>query len=138
MTDWLATHAVLVPSLALPLIKHGRDAAALARSEADLGLMVDAMRETLDGLPAVGKRIVPRSTFLMRSMPRFLLIAALCMVIPAKFMEVGGVWHVTQGLDEMNQLAVELGALVEKSGLPVPALRELLGMEIPETLRAVK
>jgi hypothetical protein len=55
-------------------------------------------------------------------------------VIPSKFMEVGGVWHVSQAPDEMNQLASELEVLVGKSGLPVPALRKLLEMDIPVTL----
>jgi 2-dehydropantoate 2-reductase len=133
--DWQATHAALVTSLAMPIMKYHLDAKALAKSWADLGLIVDAMRETLDVLQAVGYRITPRSTSTIQFIPRFLMMAGLRMVLPTRFIEIGAVWHVSQAPDEMNQLAKELGALVEKSGLPVSALRKLLGMNIPATLR---
>jgi ketopantoate reductase len=44
----------------------------------------------------------------------------------------------TQAPDEMNQLAAELEVLVKRSGLPVPALRELLDMKRPATLNKMK
>lgn len=126
MTDWLATHAALVPPIAIPIMKYHLDAHALAKSKTDLGLIVDAMRETLDVLQTVGYHIIPRSTSIIRYIPRFLLIELLRIAFPTKFMEVGAVWHVSQAVDEMNELAIELKVLVEKSGLPVPALREML------------
>ena len=131
ITDWLATHAALIPCFAKPIMKYNLDAKALAKSEADLCLIVDAMRETLDVLEAVGYRITPWTQSLVRFIPRFLLVAGLRMVLPTRFMEVGGVWHVSQAPDEMNQLATELEGLVVKSGLPVLALRKLLGIDIP-------
>jgi len=136
MADWQATHAAMVPCLALPLMKYHLDAAALAKSSADLGLMVDGMRETLDVLAAVGDHVVPRSTTIIRFIPRFVLVAVLRWVMPTRFMEVGGVWHVSQAPDEMEQLATELEELVEKSGLPVPALRRLLALNHPEPVLA--
>jgi len=129
IVDWQATHAALVPSVAMPIMKYHLDAKALAKSRADLRLMIDAMRETLDVLQKVGYRVIPRSTSAIRFIPRFLMIAGLRMVLPTRFAEIGAVWHVSQAPDEMNQLAMELGLLVGKSGLPVPALRELLGMK---------
>jgi 2-dehydropantoate 2-reductase len=130
IADWLATHAALVVPFAMPLLKYELDIRALARSTVDLGRMVDGLRQTLDVLQAVGVRITPRSTAIIRFMPRFLWIALLRLALPSRFVEVGGVWHVSQAPDEMHQFATELQALVEKSGLPVPALRELLAMKM--------
>jgi len=109
-------------------MKYHLDARALARSTADVGLMVDGLRQTLEVLSAAGVRVTPRATSIIRLIPRFLLIALLRQALPSRFVEVGGVWHVSQAPDEMHQLAAELQALVRSPGLPVPALRELLGM----------
>lgn len=138
ITDWLTTHAALVPCFAQMIMKHNLDAAALAESGHDVGLMVDAMRDTLDVLEATGCHITPASTASIRIIPRFVMVALLRMTLPSKFMTVGGVWHVSQAPDEMRQLAAELRALVVKSGLRAPALRELLGMASPATLRPAR
>ena len=129
--DWQATHAVGIPCLARPLMKYNLDTAALAKSKTDVGLMVDGLRESLDVLQTVGYHIVPRNQAIIRFIPRFLLVAGLRMMLPTRFIEMGGVWHVSQAPDEMDELAAELAVLVEKSGLPVPALRKLLAMNSP-------
>jgi hypothetical protein len=125
ISDELATHAALVAPLAHLLIKHGSDTYALARSPADLRPLVDAMRETLDVLRATGFKIIPSSTNMIKIIPRFIWVAVMRLVFSTKFGEVGAGWHCTQAPDEMHQLGVELMALVEKSGLPVPALRKV-------------
>jgi len=125
ISDYLATHAALVAPFARLLIKHGCDTYALARSTADLRLLVDALRETLDVLRATGFRIIPWGTNIVRIIPRFLLVAAWRPLLSTKFAEVGAGWHCSQAPDEMRQLGIELMALVEKSSLPVPAIRKL-------------
>jgi 2-dehydropantoate 2-reductase len=126
VTDYLATHAALVAPIAGLLMQRGYDRLSLARyTSDDLGLLVDALRETLDVLPAVGVRVTPRSIAILKIVPRFLLVAGFRALLPSKFMEVGGLYHISQAPDEMQQLGVELMALVEKSGFPVPALRKL-------------
>ena len=95
-------------------------------TNADLGLLVDAMREVLDVLPAVGFHVIPAGIIVLKIIPRFLLVAGLRALLPSKFMEVGGMYHLSQAPDEMRQLCMELMAMVEKSGLPVPALRSCL------------
>jgi len=44
----------------------------------------------------------------------------------SKLGQVGAGWHCSQAPDEMQQLADELMVMVEKSGLPVPAIRKVL------------
>jgi hypothetical protein len=39
------------------------------------------------------------------------------------------VYHISQAPDGMAQLAKEVKTLAQKSGLPVPAIRKVLGME---------
>jgi hypothetical protein len=129
ISDELATHAALVAPFAHLLIQHGCDTYALARSTADLGLLVDALRETLDVLRATGFKIIPSSTNIVRIIPRFVLVAALRTLLSTKFAEVGAGWHCSQAPDEMYQLGVELMALVEKSGLPAPAIRKLFAAD---------
>lgn len=130
IVDWQATHAGPIACLALPMMKYNLDMKALAKSRTDLGLMVDAMRETLDVLQALGYRITPPAVSVIRLIPRFLMIAFLQRVLPSRLMEIGAVWHVSQAPDEMIQLATEVETLVEKSGLPVPSLRKLLRMRL--------
>ena len=131
--DFLMSHGVGVPLFAKLTIKHGYETRALAKSTADLKLLADAMRESFSALRALGYRIVPMSLYLVKTLPRFVLVAGLRMLFSSKLGEVGGGYHVSQAPDEMNYLAQELEALVEKSGLPAPAIRKVLSIEQSST-----
>ena len=129
ISDYLATHAALVAPFAHLLIKHGCDTQDLAGSTADLRLLVDAWRETIDVLLATRFRIIPSSANMIRIIPRFVWVAALRSLLSTKFAEVGAGWHCSQAPDEMRQLGIELMALVEKSSLSVPAIRKLFALD---------
>ena len=126
MPDWLANHAAMVAPFAMLILKHGCDTRALARSKSDLRLLADAMRETLAVLRANGRRTVPRTQTVFVALPRFILVGLFRAFLSTRFAEIGGAWHCSQAPDEMNQLARELKELVARSGLPVPALRQIL------------
>ena len=127
ITDYLATHAAMVAPLAGFLIQRGYDPASHKRfSNADLDLLVYAMHEVLDVLPAVGFHIIPANMVVLKIIPRFLWVAGLRAMLPSKFMEVGGMYHISQAPDEMRQLCMELMALIERFGLPVAALRKCI------------
>jgi 2-dehydropantoate 2-reductase len=125
ISDYLAVHAAMVASVAQLIIKHGCDTYALARSTADLRLLVAALRETLAVLRADGVKIIPSNIKMLEIIPRFILVIAMRLLFSTKFAEVGAGWHCSQAPDEMHQLGIELMALVEKSGLPVPAIKKL-------------
>ncbi len=129
ISNYLTTHAALVALVAALIIKHGCDTYALGRSTADLRLLVDALRETLAVLRATGIKIIPPMVNMVRIIPRFVLVAAMRVFLSTKFAEVGGGWHCSQAPDEMRQLAMELQALVDRAGLPVPAIRKVLGQD---------
>ena len=129
MPDFWTNHSFIVPLVALPVMRHGGDLAALAASTEELRLIVDAVRQALGVLRALGHRIVPSSTGIVRIIPRFFIVMLFRRMLATKFVEVGLVWHTQQAPDEMMQLAEEAKALVAKSGLPVPAIRRVLEME---------
>ena len=126
ITDYLATHAAMVAPFAHLLIQHGCDNYALAHSDTDVPLLVDAMREVIPVLRANGFSIVPPSqAVFFGAIPKFILVPIFRLFLATRIAEVGGAWHCTQAPDEMRQLGIELMALVDKSGLPVPALRKI-------------
>jgi 2-dehydropantoate 2-reductase len=126
--DFLMTHGVGVPLFAKLVLKYKFNIRALTRSTADLYLLVDAHRESLNVIQVLGYRIVPRSLYLIKILPRFILVAIYRALYSSKFGEVGGLYHVSQAPDEMNYLAQELEMLVEKSGLSSSAIRKVLSM----------
>lgn len=129
IVNHLATHAAFVAPCAALIIKHGCDTYALARSWADLRLLVDAMREAFQVLRATGFKISPPAANIIRIIPRFVWVAALRIFLATKFAEVGGGWHCSQTPDEMRHLGRELQALMDRAGLPVPALRKALAQD---------
>jgi 2-dehydropantoate 2-reductase len=126
MSDWLATHAALVAPFAVLAMKHGCNTYELAKATDDLRLLAGAMRETVQVLRALGRHVIPRSSAVIGSLPRFILVALFRVFLPTKTAEIGGGWHCSQAPDEMHQLAAELKVLMQKSGLAVPALRAVL------------
>jgi len=129
ISDYLATHAALVAVLANFAIQRGYDVETIARyTAADYRLLVDALRETLDVLRAIKHRITPPGTIIIKMIPRFVLVAILRAGLNSKYAGVAGLWHLSHAEDEMYQLADELRGMVEKSGLPCPAIRNVLSM----------
>jgi hypothetical protein len=72
-----------------------------------------------------GKFTLRRIATTIMVTPKFVLVAAMRILLATRFAEVGGAWHCTQAPDEMHQLGIELMALVEKSRVAAPALRKL-------------
>jgi 2-dehydropantoate 2-reductase len=126
MTDWLATHAALVAPFAVLAMKHGCNTYELAKARDDVRLLVDAMRETVQVLRATGRHVIPRSNAVLGGLPNFVTVPFFRFFLSSRYAEIGGGWHCSQAPDEMRQLAVELKAMMQKSGLAVPALRRVL------------
>jgi 2-dehydropantoate 2-reductase len=135
MGEYLTTHAAQVAVVAALILKHGCDTTALARSTADMRLLVDGLCESLEVLRATGHRIVPWSTAAMRYVPRVVLVGIYRLLFASKMGEVGAGWHCAQAPDEMAYLAASLNALVERSGCAVPELRRILAMNQQERPR---
>jgi 2-dehydropantoate 2-reductase len=129
ISEYLATHAALVAVMASFAMARGIDRESMSRyTRADIGLLVDGMREVLGVIRSNGVRITPPSITLIKVVPRWLQVVALRAMFRSRFFEVGGAYHMSQAPDEMAQLIGEVRILVEKSGRDVPALRTVLGM----------
>ena len=129
IVDSQTTHAVGVALIGKLTIKHGCNASALARSGDDLRLFIDGRREAHQVLRALGRRIIPWSEAAIGVIPGFLQVAGLRTLLNSKLGEVGLAWHCSQAPDEIRQLGMELQALVDQAGIPVPAIRKVLGQD---------
>jgi hypothetical protein len=119
-------------------MKYNCDLHALARSKEDLKLFVDARREAHQVLRALGHKIVPSSEDSIRIMPSFLQVASMRMLLNSKLGEVGLAYHVSQAPDEVQQLANELSALMDQAGLPAPAIKQILGVDVRDMTASEK
>jgi hypothetical protein len=63
-------------------------------------------------------------------LPKWIFALAFQKMLPTRYMEVGALYHISQAPDEIQQLVTELTVMVEKTKMPVPALRSVL--ELPE------
>jgi 2-dehydropantoate 2-reductase len=129
MIDHQMTHAIGVALIGKLTMKYNCDIKSLARSREDMILFMDARREAHQVLRALGHKIVPRSEDSIRITPRFLQIAGMRWLLNSKLGEVGLAYHVSQAPDEVQQLVNELRTLVDQAGLPVPAIRQILGAD---------
>ena len=126
IVDFLTTHGAVVALLAQLLIKRGCDTTALAKANDDLRLLVDARREAFRVLRVLGCTITPWAEAVISMLPACLQIAGLRILLNSKFGKVG-CSHVSQAPDEMRELAMELWILVDKAGVPAPAIGKILG-----------
>jgi len=131
IVDYLATHASGVAVLAPLAIKYGADLRALARSGEDLKLAASALRETVPVLKALGHKIVPGGQQILTFTPVFVLAFLLRLFCNSKLGEVGASWHAQQAPDEQQALADDLRAMLVRSGVKAPAIREVLDMLVP-------
>ena len=127
VADYLATHTGFVTLMIGLAIKYEIDMRSLARNKADLGLLVDALRELFKVLPALGYRVTPLKFRIIQAIPRSLMAAGLGAFIGSDMMKLGmSDWSMSQTHDEWIYLGHELERIVEEHGLAVPAMRSLL------------
>jgi 2-dehydropantoate 2-reductase len=126
IVDGQATHGVGVALIGMLVVKHGGDVKDLARSRDDLLLFTKARREAHQVLRATGRQ-VDWSESVMGIVPSFVQVMGLRALLNSRLGEVGLAWHVSQAPDEIQQMAMELQALVDQAGLPVPSIRKILG-----------
>ena len=125
IVDCQTTHAVGVALIGRLVVKHGGDVKDLARSKDDLLLFIKARREAHQVLRVMGRQI-PWSEIVIGIIPSFVQVMGFRALLNSRLGEVGLAWHVSQAPDEIQQLDMELQALVDQAGLPVPAIRRVL------------
>ena len=93
----------------------------LARSPDALKLWLQAFREALRALRAVGVPLRPSATRLVEWIPAPIMIFALRRFFDSRLTEVGAQPHMETALDEMKELADELRMISRQAGLPSSA-----------------
>ena len=126
IVDGQTTHAVGVALIGKLVLKHGGKVKALARSYGDLLLFTKARREAYVVLRTLGRKIIPWSEVVIGVIPGFVQVMGFRMLLNSRLGEVGLAWHLSQAQDEIQQLDMELQALVDQAGLPVPAIKKVL------------
>lgn len=88
-------------------------------------------------MPALGYQVAPPRFRIIRVIPRFILVAAVRAFVASELMDLGADdLRMPQARDEMLHLTKEFERLVDKSGLTVPAIRELLAVITVSNIRA--
>lgn len=133
ITDFLTTHASIVVLLSIYLIKNDieinnrKDLNQVAESKDYFRISLLALREFIDLFRILGRKIVPSTMTLVKTIPLFIMIAGVRSLIKSKLGEII-FWDYSNGKDEISYLAKELEELVEKVDLPLPNIRKVLGM----------
>lgn len=127
VADYLATHTGFVTLMIGLAVKYDSDVQAIARAKADLGTLVDGIRELFQALPALGYQVTPTKFRIIQWVPRFLMVAALEAFMGSDLLKLGMAdWSMSQARDEWFYLGQEFEGIVEKNALIVPAIRKLL------------
>jgi 2-dehydropantoate 2-reductase len=126
IVDFQSTHGVGVAIIGALTMKHHGSARELARSKDDLRLFAEGRREGFRVLRSLGKEILPASERFMTSLPSFLQVWGMQLLLHTKMGVVGMEWHVSQAPDEMIQLGKELLELCDQVNFPVPVIRKAL------------
>jgi 2-dehydropantoate 2-reductase len=127
IVDYQMNHGVGVAIIASLVLKHGGKVKALAKAKDDLKLYVDARREGLQLVRALGHQIVPRSEATLVNLPDFVEVTATKLVLNSRFGEVGLEYHISQAPDEIRQMIDELWALIDRAKIQAPAICKALG-----------
>ena len=122
---WQKTHVAWASPVASALYLALDEADRLAGSPEALGLMVDAIRENLAVLRALGVPATPRTAALWRWLPRRLLAAIWAHVLRGRVAQVNIVPHTVAAREEVRELAAEMRVLARRAARPTPACDRL-------------
>jgi len=121
MDAYLKTHAAGVPACAGAVYMAGGDVRQLAHTPEAVKLYLEAFREALRALRAVGVPLRPSATRLLEWIPAPILRFCLRRMFDSRLALMGLQPHVNSALDEMKELADEFRVIFCQSGLPSPA-----------------
>ncbi|MGO9151656.1 ketopantoate reductase family protein [Mycobacterium sp.] len=135
------THGAGLPAFAGALYSAGGDIRRLGDRHDLLHLFITGYRDALCALQADGTAIRPRMTRALVRTPEVLLHAGLRRFFATELAVVGGQAHALAAVDEMQELAEELHAILRRTGLRSPANDQAyaasrLGPQAPPTVGA--
>lgn len=130
MIVWLKTHAIMDIGIIAAVLMAGRKSALLARSRRNVVMLVQAMREGLLALGALGTPLTPfYLTLLFLWLPRFLTVTLLQFLLRTRLSALGIDAHFgddIDNIDEIRQMAREIKEQLRPSPLATPTLNRLI------------
>jgi 2-dehydropantoate 2-reductase len=132
MQMWLKTHAIMDMGIIAAVTIAGRKSALLARSHHDVVTLVQAMREGLLALRALGTPLTPFSlTLLFLWLPRWLTAILLQSLLRTRLSTIGldphlDDAHLDDQIQEIYQMSQEIMAQLRSSPIATPTLIRLM------------
>jgi 2-dehydropantoate 2-reductase len=128
MQTWLKTHALMDIGLITAVIMAGGKSAQLARTRSKVVMMVQAMREGLLALQALGTPLTPFSLkLLFLWLPRWLTVILFQFLLRLRVSELGIDAHIGgEEIEEIHQMAREMMTQLRPSPLATPTLDRLV------------
>ncbi|HEY0754131.1 MAG TPA: 2-dehydropantoate 2-reductase N-terminal domain-containing protein [Ktedonobacteraceae bacterium] len=126
MQMWLRTHAIMDMGIIAAVMMTG-GSAQLARSRHNVVMLVQAIREGLLALRALGTPLTPfYLTMLFLWFPRWLTVILLQSLLRTRLSVLGIDAHLGDDLEEIRQMAREIMAQLRSSPLTTPTLHRLM------------
>lgn len=130
MQTWLKTHALMDMGIIAAVTMAGGKSAQLARSRRNVVMLVQAMREGLLALRALGTPLTPFSlTLLFLRLPSFLTVILMQSLLRTRLSSLGIDAHFGDDIDniaELRQMAREIKEQLRSSPLATPTLNRLI------------
>jgi 2-dehydropantoate 2-reductase len=127
MQTWLKTHAIMDMGIIAAVMMTGRKSAQLARSRRNVVMLVQAIREGLLALRALGTSLTPFSlTLLFLWLPSFLTVILIQSLLRTRISVLGIDAHLGDDIEEIRQMAREIMAQLRSSPLATPTLDRLM------------
>jgi 2-dehydropantoate 2-reductase len=124
MNMWQKTHVAIVTSIGNALYKYDSNNYALAKSYADIKLMVLGIKEGFAVLDKLGIKITPTKLNYFK-LPVFLIAPIFRVVMGTKLAETAMAKHTAVAKSEMLCLQNEFDILIQKSGIETPSINSL-------------
>jgi len=125
MDAWLKSHAALLfPTLARA-IKVCGDRLQLIQTRDGLVLYIRSLRESFAALKALGYPILPRKFRHLSWLPEPVLLLIMKKMLSHELMETALDRHADAAQSEIEHLQMEFQDLVDKSGIPTPAMDQM-------------
>ncbi len=118
---YLKTHAAGLPAAAGAAYLAGGQVRQLARNPDVLRLYIEAFREAIRALRALGVPLKPLATRAVEWVPVPVLARLLRLLFDSRLADMGAQPHLDAAADEMKELADELRTIFRQSGVPFPA-----------------
>lgn len=127
MQTWLKTHAIMDMGIIIVAVIMTGGSAQLARSRRNVVMLVQAIREGLLALRALGTPLTPfYLTVLFLWFPRWLTVILFQSLLRTRLSVLGIDAHLGDDMEEIRQVAREIMAQLRSSPLATPTLNRLL------------